>query len=187
MTGDKRKVVLCDFGSADDVKNCEITPYLVSRYYRAPEISMGHEYGCAVDVWAIATTLFEMYTGDFMFKGESNNDMLRMIQDVKGPFSTKMIRRSTLRDAHFEEATPSYLFIAHPTKHEKKTRKINYTKPTKDLFEMLCPKQSQTKKTATEIKRIQYFKDLLDKMMTLDPHKRVTAEHALIHPFFSNY
>ena len=109
VTADKRKVMLCDFGSADDVKNCEITPYLVSRYYRAPEISLGHEYGCAIDVWAIATTLFEMYSGDFMFKGESNNDMLKMIQDIKGPFSTKMIRRSTLRETHFEVRDPTTL------------------------------------------------------------------------------
>lgn len=31
---------LCDFGSACTADEAEITPYLVSRYYRAPEISM---------------------------------------------------------------------------------------------------------------------------------------------------
>ena len=30
---------LCDFGSATDASDCEITEYLVSRFYRAPEIS----------------------------------------------------------------------------------------------------------------------------------------------------
>ena len=30
---------LCDFGSASDAADCEITEYLVSRFYRAPEIS----------------------------------------------------------------------------------------------------------------------------------------------------
>lgn len=30
---------LCDFGSASHVADNEITPYLVSRFYRAPEIS----------------------------------------------------------------------------------------------------------------------------------------------------
>ncbi len=30
---------LCDFGSASDASDCEITEYLVSRFYRAPEIS----------------------------------------------------------------------------------------------------------------------------------------------------
>ena len=31
---------LCDFGSASDSADCEITEYLVSRFYRAPEISL---------------------------------------------------------------------------------------------------------------------------------------------------
>lgn len=30
---------LCDFGSASHVAENEITPYLVSRFYRAPEVS----------------------------------------------------------------------------------------------------------------------------------------------------
>lgn len=32
-------VKLCDLGSASDISDNEITPYLVSRFYRAPEIS----------------------------------------------------------------------------------------------------------------------------------------------------
>ena len=31
---------LCDFGSASYASDCDITEYLVSRFYRAPEISM---------------------------------------------------------------------------------------------------------------------------------------------------
>jgi len=33
---------LCDFGSASHVADNEITPYLVSRFYRAPEIGKFH-------------------------------------------------------------------------------------------------------------------------------------------------
>jgi serine/threonine-protein kinase PRP4 len=35
----KNVLKLCDFGSASDVSEADITPYLVSRFYRAPEIS----------------------------------------------------------------------------------------------------------------------------------------------------
>jgi serine/threonine protein kinase len=30
---------VCDLGSACDISEADITPYLVSRFYRAPEIS----------------------------------------------------------------------------------------------------------------------------------------------------
>ena len=35
----KATLKVCDLGSASDVSENEITPYLVSRFYRAPEIS----------------------------------------------------------------------------------------------------------------------------------------------------
>ena len=31
---------ICDFGSASTEQDVEVTPYLVARFYRAPEISM---------------------------------------------------------------------------------------------------------------------------------------------------
>ena len=43
---DRRTVVkLCDFGSAMFSGDNEITPYLVSRFYRAPEVILGLPYG----------------------------------------------------------------------------------------------------------------------------------------------
>ena len=39
MNESKLVVKLCDFGSASFAADCDITPYLVSRFYRAPEIS----------------------------------------------------------------------------------------------------------------------------------------------------
>jgi serine/threonine-protein kinase PRP4 len=36
---------VCDLGSASDVSEGDITPYLVSRFYRAPEISESSRAG----------------------------------------------------------------------------------------------------------------------------------------------
>jgi serine/threonine protein kinase len=41
-----------------------VTPYLVSRYYRAPEIILALPYNHAIDVWSISCCLFELYTGN---------------------------------------------------------------------------------------------------------------------------
>ena len=40
LNDQKTIVKLADFGSASTVQDAGITPYLVSRFYRAPEISM---------------------------------------------------------------------------------------------------------------------------------------------------
>ena len=185
VTEDKRKVVLADFGSASDLDDCEITPYLVSRYYRAPEVSLGHPYGCEIDVWAVGCTLYEMYTGSFLFEGESNNHMLRAIQELRGGFSHKMIRRSTLRvQAGFGE---DFTFYAQPGRHNKKDKKvrpIKFSTPTKDLFSLLCPPATVASMSAQEVAKIQLFKDVLEKMLTLDPEKRPTPEELLAHQFF---
>ena len=83
---------MCDFGSAANGDDNEITPYLVSRFYRAPEIMMGLHYGCPVDMWAAGVTLYELYTGKIMFQGVSNNQMLKLIQEIKGKMPHKLIR-----------------------------------------------------------------------------------------------
>jgi serine/threonine protein kinase len=41
----RTKVKVCDFGSAMMAGDNEITPYLVSRFYRAPEVILGLKYG----------------------------------------------------------------------------------------------------------------------------------------------
>ena len=70
---------LCDFGSASYLSENEITPYLVSRFYRAPEIILGCSYNYAVDVWSVGCTLFELYTGKILFPGKTNNHMLKLM------------------------------------------------------------------------------------------------------------
>lgn len=75
---------LCDFGSASTISDNEITPYLVSRFYRAPEIILGLPYDYAIDMWSAACTIHELYTGKILFSGKSNNQMLKYMMDVKG-------------------------------------------------------------------------------------------------------
>ena len=94
---------ICDLGSASDASDNEITPYLVSRFYRAPEIILGMPYDFAIDVWSVGCTLYELYTGKILFTGRTNNQMLRSIMDCRGKFTTKMLKRSQFAHVHFDE------------------------------------------------------------------------------------
>ncbi len=131
---------LCDFGSAfkESAPDNDPTPYLVSRFYRAPEIILGFEYDRAVDLWCVSLVLvllsvrmayapsscpacglysnhpsfhpfiihpltathrsigcclFELFTGRVTFPGANNNEMLRLMMEVKGAPPQKVIRR----------------------------------------------------------------------------------------------
>ncbi|RHY35407.1 hypothetical protein DYB32_000120 [Aphanomyces invadans] len=114
LLDDKQSMVkLCDFGSAFKVGVGEVndpTPYLVSRYYRAPEVILGLPYDFAVDMWSLGCCLYEMFTGKVMFPGQTNNEMLKLFMELKGRFPTKLMRRHRqvyqekfLMEPHFDD------------------------------------------------------------------------------------
>ena len=60
MVNDNNLVLkLCDFGSASLISDNEITPYLVSRFYRAPEIILGIPYDFGIDMWSSGCAIYE--------------------------------------------------------------------------------------------------------------------------------
>jgi serine/threonine protein kinase len=54
-----------------------------------------------MDMWSIACTTYELFTADILFKGTDNNDMLRLIMDLKGPFPKKMLKKGAFVHLHF--------------------------------------------------------------------------------------
>ena len=47
----------------EDVGPDMITDYLVSRFYRAPEIILGFVPDQKIDIWSAGVTLYELFTG----------------------------------------------------------------------------------------------------------------------------
>lgn len=95
---------LCDFGSSSTISDNEITPYLVSRFYRAPEIMLGIPYDYGIDMWSAGCTIYELYTGKILFSGKSNNQMLKYFMDLKGKIPNKIIRKGQFKDQHFDQS-----------------------------------------------------------------------------------
>ncbi|CAG7832087.1 unnamed protein product [Allacma fusca] len=98
----KLMLKLCDFGSASHVAENDITPYLVSRFYRAPEIIMGLTYDFGIDMWSVGCTIYEVYTGKILFPGSTNNQMLKYFMDLKGKMPNKLVRKAAFKDKHFD-------------------------------------------------------------------------------------
>ncbi|KAG2389307.1 hypothetical protein C9374_013867 [Naegleria lovaniensis] len=185
------KIKLSDLGSASDVSENSITPYLVSRFYRAPEIILGMKYSYPIDMWSVACTVFELYTGKILFPSQNNNDAIRLMMELKGKFSNKVLKKCAFRETHFDfNGDGAFLFREwDPLTKKIKTRKLYYQKSVTDLKAMLLNSMisnqhlQDEKAMKEERKLVLMLHDFLDKALILDPSKRLTVSDALKHPF----
>ncbi|KAL7334606.1 U4/U6 small nuclear ribonucleoprotein prp4 [Mucor circinelloides] len=175
---------LCDLGSASDASDNTITPYLVSRFYRAPEIMLGLHYDYAIDIWSSACTLYELFTGKILFPGRSNNQMLKHIMELKGRFPNKLLRKAQFTSDHFDE---DFNFMSAEvdriTKNEV-VKKMTILKPTRDVKARILAATTPNMPDE-ETRLVMAFIDLLDKCLALSPEKRMTPHEALVHPFIT--
>ncbi|ORX34183.1 kinase-like domain-containing protein [Kockovaella imperatae] len=178
---------VCDFGSASDASEGEITPYLVSRFYRAPEIILGLPYDTAIDIWSVGCTLYELYTGKILFPGRSNNHMLLLMMETKGKISHRHIKKATFRDMHFDESNDFISIETDKITGQAVAKTLVISKPTRDLRSRLVPPSSvQLKMKDDELKQLLHFVDLLEKCTQLDASRRITPREALLHPFLAS-
>ncbi|KAL2905056.1 Serine/threonine-protein kinase PRP4-like protein [Bienertia sinuspersici] len=179
LVNDSKNVLkLCDFGNAMFAGKNEITPYLVSRFYRSPEIILGLPYDHPMDMWSIGCCLYELYTGKVLFPGPSNNDMLRLHMELKGPFPKKMLRKGAFIEQHFDHDL-NFLATEEDPVTKKTIRRLIVNIKPKDFGNIIRGSPGE------DPKMLANFKDLLDKIFVLDPDKRLTVSQALIHPFIT--
>lgn len=187
---------LCDFGSAffETDHDNDPTPYLVSRFYRPPEVILGLEYDRMVDLWSVGVTISELYTGSVLFPGNSNNDMLQKFMDTMGPFSFKMVRRHNASyekmglQPHFEIGNTGGTYEFRKQDLDKVTgqpivRVVNVlTAKTEATLAQVLLKASKV--GVSERVEVLKFANFLNRCLQLDPARRLGVRDALQHEFF---
>jgi len=74
-----------DSGASTDNTSSKLTEYVVTRYYRAPEVVLvASEYGKAVDIWSVGCILCELILRKQIFKGKDHLDQIRQILEILG-------------------------------------------------------------------------------------------------------
>ena len=63
---------------------------------------LGCKYDYAIDMWAVGCTLFEVYSGKILFPGKSNNEMLKLMMELKGKLPNRLARKEMFKDQHFD-------------------------------------------------------------------------------------
>lgn len=82
-------LAICDFGLAryyeeTGEKQYAMTEYVVTRWYRAPELVLTHEYTNAVDLWAVGCIMGDLLGRKVMFPGKDFKHQVETICAVLG-------------------------------------------------------------------------------------------------------
>ena len=100
---DFQRVVVADFGLVGTASN--ESSYVVTRWYRAPELLYKHAYSCAIDTWAIGCIYGELFERSPLFRGSDDSDQITRIAarlcTSTGVYASYKAMRASKRDAVF--------------------------------------------------------------------------------------
>ena len=134
------------------------TNRVVTLWYRAPELLLGsNNYGLEIDMWSVGCFFVELLTRSALFPGKNENHQLDLIFQKLGKPT--------------EETWPGVSNL----------KNFSELKDQADYRNCLRPYIQATMKSPLD--DITY--DLIERMLSLDPAKRISAADALEHPYFS--
>ena len=196
------KICVCDFGltrTFDEPLRNDYTPLVITLFYRPPELLMGTStYGPEVDIWSIGCIFAELITREQLFVGNGEIDQVRGL-DIDFSFS------SSSSSSSFSSSSLSPCWSLTSTDSLSQLAKIFQTlrAPSEDNWEGFSklkhahalrwngPKVSKLREKfpANNFENKTFLNQngfiLLEKMLMLDPKRRITAKSALEGVYFS--
>lgn len=109
---------ICDFGLArvsdpTEVQEGQLTEYVATRWYRAPEIMLNARgYSKAIDVWSVGCILAEMLTNQPLFPGQHYLEQLNLIFNFLGSPS-----QADLNEIRTDRARNYWIFFFGKFRH----------------------------------------------------------------------
>lgn len=166
------EVKLIDFGSSCFATD-NLTTYIQSRSYRAPEVIIGHRYDGRIDVWSMGAVLAELFTGYVLFQNDSVPAMLARISSILGPIPQEVLNKGRESFKYYSSSSVVY------EKTDDQTVSLFFPKQT-TLAARLHLDAATLSQDETQ------FVDFVGTLLGLDPSKRVTAAEALQHKWLED-
>lgn len=145
----------------------KMTPYVVTRYYRSPEIITLMPYGSSVDVWSVGCIMAELFTKQPLFSGDNEIITLCKIFQILGRPSEEFLSRIS----------------DWKRQHAARVLVEKYCGPKRPLEEILPDTIFPSNSLRYPDLTITNARDLLSKMLVIDPEHRISLEEALEHPY----
>lgn len=165
------QLVLIDFGLATDMQKSVDRNNGVrvgARHIRAPEVVLGLQWDCIIDLWSLGCLLVSLYTGDRIFKVHSEMEHLMTIeqmtdQRIPSHMGQAVSERIRAKGVRFDQLGK----LEWTEEDAERVREV----PT--LKEFVLP-------------RHQSLLRLLQGLMQVDPNTRISAEDGLNMPFITD-
>ena len=172
--GSDLKIKVIDFGLSC-YEHSPVYTHIQTRYYRAPEVILRAKYGMPIDMWSLGCILCELLTGQPLFRGCDEGDMLACMMEVlRMPDDEGLIHQSKEAKKHISsQGCPRYCTEKSSTDGGQ-PRQGKYRGPpgSRKLQTVL----------KTENKR---FLDFITRCLTWEPEARMNPGTALINPWIS--
>lgn len=107
----KTQVKIIDFGSSCYTHD-QLSSYVQSRSYRAPEVIIGCKYDSKIDLWSLGCILAELHTGSVLFQSDTIQGVLARFIGIIGPFPEWMFEEGKLVYKFFTKEKILYQEVA---------------------------------------------------------------------------
>ncbi|XP_038010813.1 mitogen-activated protein kinase 12 isoform X2 [Motacilla alba alba] len=156
---------ILDFGLARHTDS-EMTGYVVTRWYRAPEVILNWmHYTQTVDIWSVGCIMAEMITGRPLFKGNDHLDQLTEIMKITGTPTQDFVQKLHSQDAK------NYIKSLPKVQKKDFSSILKYANPLAvNLLEKMLVLDAEKRVTAAEALVHPYFEPIHD------PEEEIEAE-----------
>ncbi|XP_077597737.1 dual specificity tyrosine-phosphorylation-regulated kinase 4 isoform X2 [Stigmatopora nigra] len=152
-------IKVVDFGSSC-YEQQRVYTYIQSRFYRSPEVILGHPYSMAIDMWSLGCIMAELYTGYPLFPGESEVEQIACIMEILGMPPNDFVQSASRRRLFFDsKGNPRNTTNSKGKKRKPNSKELSTTLKTNDTL----------------------FLDFITRCLTWDPSKRMTPDEGLKH------
>ncbi|KAK3142231.1 hypothetical protein QOZ80_4BG0343930 [Eleusine coracana subsp. coracana] len=162
LLNNRGELKICDFGLSRQYGS-PLKPYtqlVVTLWYRAPELLLGtKEYSTAIDMWSVGCIMAELLAKEPLFNGKNELEQLDKIFRTLGTPNEKI--------------WPGYSKLPGV--------KVNFVKQPYNRLRDKFPAASFSGRPILSEAGF----DLLNSLLTYDPDKRISADEALQHKWFS--